>query len=88
VLVLAVTAVCWVGCDDVSKHTWEFRNESSYAVDVWPDEDQDWDEFTLGPGDEAEVELDDFELVIFYNYSPASLVDVEEDWDTITFVDE
>jgi hypothetical protein len=57
-------------------------------VHVWPDEDQDWDEFWLAPGDEAEVELDDFELVIFYHYSPASEVDVEEDWDTITFVDE
>ena len=79
-LLLAAAVFGFGACDSNDalgpSRYWKFINDSSYTVNVGPNEGQTWGAFALAPGGRQEVDPDASE--IHYTFSPANHVFVAD----------
>ncbi len=79
-------ALLCAACDDGNQNShWQFQNDSSYRVYVYPN-GQGWAPATIGPGSSVEVD-ESTDHSIQYVYVPSDKVTpIHEDHGTVTFV--
>lgn len=81
---LFLVAAC-SGIDDIP-YKGLFVNESSYTLTITPDGGQSWEPFTLTPGDEKRITID--EDRVLFTVSPAVVVWIFNEKDSsVTFYD-
>ena len=70
---LSLTSAVFVaGCEDPTKSTYHFSNQSSYRVYVTPNGQTSWSSFFLDSGTSLDIKIDDSH--IYYTYTPSNRV--------------
>ncbi len=83
-LICLAAFVCLVvGCEDITKSTFTFVNNSSRRVTVSPNGQTSWSRFIFDPGQTHKIKIK--ESRIYYVYSPSNKVKVSSGSGTSTF---